>query len=250
VKTIGVYSIKGGVGKTSSTVNLAYLAAAAGKRTLVWDLDPQGAASFYFRVKPKVKGGGRGLLRGRRRPDDAIKGTDFELLDLLPADFSYRNMDILLEAAKKRPTGQLKRLLKPLSTEYDLVLFDCPPSISLMSENIFRAADALLVPLIPSTLSARTLHQLLEFLRSEDGFGALKVLPFFSMVDTDRALHSETIDRLSTEHPEILSARIPLAQDVERMGLHRMPLPAYAPANPASGAYRALWDEVANALRA
>lgn len=248
MKIIGVYSIKGGVGKTSTTVNLAYLAAAAGQRTLVWDLDPQGAASYYFRVKPKVKGGGRGLLRGKRRPDDAIKGTDFELLDLLPADFSYRNMDILLEGAKKRPTGQLKRLLKPLLKEYDMVLFDCPPSISLMSENIFRAADALLVPLIPSTLSARTLAQLLDFLRTEDGFGALRVLPFFSMVDAGRALHTETMDRLSAEHPQILSARIPLAPEVERMGLHRMPLPAYAPSNVASGAYRALWDEVANAL--
>jgi chromosome partitioning protein len=151
VKIIGVYSIKGGVGKTSSTVNLAYLAAAGGHRTLVWDLDPQGAASYYFRVKPKIKGGGRALLRGKRPLDDVIKGTDFELLDLLPSDFSYRNMDILLEGEKKKPTGQLRRLLKPLVGEYDYVLFDCPPSISLMSENIFRAADALLVPLIPST---------------------------------------------------------------------------------------------------
>lgn len=81
MKIIGVYSIKGGVGKTSSTVNLAYLAAAGGHRTLVWDLDPQGAASYYFRVKPKIKGGGRALLRGKRPLDDVIKGTDFELLD-------------------------------------------------------------------------------------------------------------------------------------------------------------------------
>ncbi|MBK1631793.1 cobyrinic acid a,c-diamide synthase [Thiohalocapsa halophila] len=245
---IGVYSIKGGVGKTATTVNLAYLAAEAGHRTLVWDLDPQGAASYFFRIKPRVKGGGRGLLRGKRSPDDAIKGTDFEGLDLLPADFSYRNMDILLEGAKKKPGEQLRRLLKPFVKEYDLVLFDCPPSISLMSENIFRAADALLVPLIPSTLSARTLAQLLDFLKTEDGFGALRVLPFFSMVDAERALHTETIERLSAEHPEILPAVIPLAPEVERMGLHRMPLPAYAPSNAAAGAYRALWDELATAL--
>jgi cellulose biosynthesis protein BcsQ len=248
VRILGVYSIKGGVGKTSSTVNLAYLAAAAGHRTLVWDLDPQGAASYYFRVKPKVKGGGRALLRGKRELDDVIKGTDFELLDLLPSDFSYRNMDILLEETKKKPVGQLRRLLKPMMGEYDYVLFDCPPSISLMSENIFRAADALLVPLIPSTLSVRTLSQLLDFLAGQDGFGALKVLPFFSMVDAERSLHTDTVARLSAEHPEILTACIPLAPEVERMGLHRMPLPAYAPSNAASGAYRALWQEVEGAL--
>jgi chromosome partitioning protein len=248
VKIVGVYSIKGGVGKTSSTVNLAYLAAAAGHRTLVWDLDPQGAASYFFRVKPKIKGGGRALLRGKRALDDVIKGTDFELLDLLPADFSFRNMDILLEEAKKKPIRQLQRLLKPVVGDYDYVFFDCPPSISLMSENIFRAADALMVPLIPSTLSERTLLQLKDFLKKQDGFGALKLLPFFSMVDPDRSLHQDTIERLSSKHKGVLEARIPLSPEVERMGIHRMPLPAYAPSNPASRAYRDLWEEMTAAL--
>jgi chromosome partitioning protein len=248
MKIVGVYSIKGGVGKTSSTVNLAYLAAAAGHRTLVWDLDPQGAASYFFRVKPKIKGGGRGLLRGKRALEDVIKGTDFELLELLPADFSFRNMDILLEGAKKKPIRQLQRLLKPVVGDYDYVFFDCPPSISLMSENIFRAADALLVPLIPSTLSERTLIQLKDFLRKQEGFGDLKVLPFFSMVDPERSLHADTIDRLSAKHKHVLGARIPLSPEVERMGIHRMPLPAYAPSNPASVAYRELWRQMNAAL--
>jgi chromosome partitioning protein len=248
VKIVGVYSIKGGVGKTSSTVNLAYLAAAAGHRTLVWDLDPQGAASYFFRVKPKIKGGGRALLRGKRALDDVIKGTDFELLELLPADFSFRNMDILLEGEKKKPIRQLQRLVKPVVGDYDYVFFDCPPSISLMSENIFRAADALMVPLIPSTLSERTLLQLKDFLKKQDGFGALKLLPFFSMVDPDRSLHQDTIERLSSKHKGVLEARIPLSPEVERMGIHRMPLPAYAPSNPASRAYRDLWEEMTAAL--
>src|ERR1700739_2707145 len=93
------YNIKGGVGKTTTAVNLAYLAAESGLRPVLWDLDPQGAASFMFRVKPKVKGGGRALISGQRTLDDAIKGTDFDNLDLIPADFTYRNMDLLLEAA-------------------------------------------------------------------------------------------------------------------------------------------------------
>ena len=65
MSVFGVYNIKGGVGKTASTVNLAWLAASEGARTLVWDLDPQGAASFYFRIKPKVKSGARGLIANK-----------------------------------------------------------------------------------------------------------------------------------------------------------------------------------------
>jgi chromosome partitioning protein len=243
MKIVGIYSIKGGVGKTSTTVNLAYLSAAAGYRTLVWDLDPQGATSYYFRVRPKVKGGGHALLSGRRELDDVIKGTDFDLLDLLPADFSYRNMDILLEGEKK-PVRQLERLLKPLRREYDIVFLDCPPSISLMSENIFRAADALLVPLIPSTLSARTLTQLSDFLAADEGHGKLRLLPFFSMVDRDRILHTETMGLLAGQYPELMESVIPLVPEIERMGLHRMPLPAYAPGDAASAAYRSLWAEL------
>src|SRR5487761_335268 len=135
MKIYATYNIKGGVGKTTTAVNLAYLAAEAGLRTVLWDLDPQGAASFMFRVKPKVKGGGKALISGKRPLDDAIKGTDFDNLDLIPADFTYRNMDLLLDAGDPRPSGKparkLARLLAPLAADYDVVFLDCPPSVSL-----------------------------------------------------------------------------------------------------------------------
>jgi cellulose biosynthesis protein BcsQ len=243
LKIIGVYNIKGGVGKTASAINTAYLAAQDGNRTLVWDLDPQAAATYYFRVKPKVKGGSEALVRGKRALDSVVKGTDFENLDLLPADFSFRNMDLVLEDAKK-PTKQLSRLLKPLSEEYDYIFLDCPPSISLVSENIFRACDAILVPMIPTTLSARTLHQLMDFLTGHAQLGELRVMPFFSMVDRRKRLHIDLMGRLPEEYPGILETFIPYASEVERMGVHRMPLTAYAPSNVAAKAYRDLWEEV------
>ncbi|MGH3230199.1 MAG: ParA family protein, partial [Streptosporangiaceae bacterium] len=152
MKIYATYNIKGGVGKTTAAVNLAWLSAADGYRTLLWDLDPQGAASFLFRIKPRVKGGGKALIRGTKALDDAIKGTDFDHLDLLPADFTYRNMDLLLgDKDNKKPTRQIAQLLRPLAGEYDHVFLDCPPSISLVSENVMHAADVLLVPLIPTT---------------------------------------------------------------------------------------------------
>jgi cellulose biosynthesis protein BcsQ len=244
---IALYSIKGGVGKTTTAVNLAYLAALEGQRTLVWDLDPQGAASFFFRIKPKVKGGGRALLRGRQVADAAIKGTDFDGLDLLPADFSYRHLDLQLDQRKK-PKRQLERLLKPLRREYDLILLDCPPGISLLSENVFAVADALLVPLIPTTLSVRTLEQLAAFLDETKPKSVPRLLPFYSMVDARKALHRTTMDAVSEQGFRALNETIPQTAKIERMGLHRMPITAYGGDEAVVAAYRALWNEVKGSL--
>lgn len=240
MRILGIYNIKGGVGKTATAVNLAYLAARQGLRTLLWDLDPQAAATFYFRIQPKVKGSKK-LLQGRRDLDEVVKGTDYDGLDLLPSDFSYRNMDMLLGEAKK-PTLQLLRLLRPLSENYDLVVLDCPPSISLVSENIFRAADALLVPTIPTTLSQRTLLQLLDFIEGHQM--TTPVYSFFSMVDRRKRMHHEVMAADPDPRCRPMQAVIPYASDVERMGFERRPVGDFAARSVAGQAYETLWDEV------
>jgi cellulose biosynthesis protein BcsQ len=242
MNVLAVYSIKGGVGKTSSAVNLAYTAACNGHRVLVWDLDPQGASSYYFRIKPKVKGGSKDLIAGKRELDGLIKGTDFENLDLLPADFSFRNLDLVLDA-KKKPTQQLKKLLKPLAEEYDFIFLDCPPNISLLSEAVFEAADVLLSPIIPTTLSLRTLEQLEKFIK-DNNLNKLVLVPFFSMVDRRKKMHREIMASLIESHTEILTAAIPCASDIERMGLERMPLGGYVKKSQSIAAYNALWQEI------
>ncbi|MEQ1637471.1 MAG: AAA family ATPase [Methylococcales bacterium] len=242
MKICAIYSIKGGVGKTATAVNLAYLSAKSGYKTLLWDLDPQGASSFYFRIKPKVKGGGKELITGKRELDDLIKGSDFDNLDVLPADFSFRKLDIVLDARKK-PTQRLHKLLEPLASEYDIIFLDCPPSISLLSEAVFEAADFLLTPLIPTTLSLRTLEQLIKFLEYKD-FKKLQLIPFFSMVDKRKKMHSDSLIALSAEYPDILKTVIPYASDIERMGLERLPLGAYTKKSTSLDAYNALWQEI------
>jgi chromosome partitioning protein len=244
-RVLATYNIKGGVGKTSAAVNLAYLAARDGFRTLLWDLDPQGASTYLFRIRPRVKGGARKLVRGKSDVNALIKGTDHDGLDLLPADFSYRHMDLALDATK-RPTSRLARVLAPLAGEYDYVFLDCPPSISLVSESVFEAADALLVPLIPATLSSRTFEQLQELVDGQtDG---PRVLAFFSMVDGRKRLHRDVMERLAGERPEVMRTAIPSAADVERMGVHRTVIAQFAPRSRAAGAYEELWREVRDRL--
>ena len=246
MKVLAVYNIKGGVGKTATAVNLGFCAARDGRRTLIWDLDPQGAATFYLRVRAKVKGGGRKLIRGKRPLPGQIRGSDFDRLDLLPADFSYRHMDQDLEATP-RPVRQLERLLEPLAEQYELVLLDCAPSITLVSEAIFVAADALLVPTIPTTLSLRTLDRLARHLRKK-GRRRAELLPFFSMIDRRKKLHREICAGAEDGGHQMLQAAIPNSTIVEQMGLRRAPVGAWAPRSSAARAYRELWRETRSRL--
>ena len=242
MKILATYSIKGGVGKTAAAVNLAYLAARDGAQTLIWDLDPQGATSYYYRIKPKLKGGGKSLINGQRTADGLIKGTDYEHLDLLPADFSFRHLDLVLDHTKK-PARRLLNVLKPVAAEYRYVFLDCPPNISLLSECVIEIADAIISPIIPTTLSLRTLDQLTRFI-AKNHSGDLNVLPFFSMVDKRKKLHREVMSTLPERYPNMLKTPVPYASDIERMGVERAALCSYAGSRPSAQAYRMLWNEI------
>jgi cellulose biosynthesis protein BcsQ len=248
MRVLATYNIKGGVGKTASAVNLAYLSARGGSRTLVWDLDPQGAASFYFRIKAKLKGGGKRLVRGDSHLPSHIRGTDYPMLDLLPADFSYRKLDLQLKKTGK-PRKRLSRLLQPLAGSYDTLFLDCGPGISLVAEAVFTAADALLVPIVPTTLSVRALEQLRRHLRKMDS-SQPRLLPFFCMVDRRRSLHRETCRADAVAVPGLLRTEIPYSSIVERMGVHRSPLAMFASRSAAAKAYEALWREIVSVLEA
>jgi len=241
VTVIAAYNIKGGVGKTSVSVNLAWLAAEGGARVLLWDLDPQGAATYMLRIKPKIKGGGRRLVHGKTDPAALLKGTDQERLDLLPADFSYRNMDLALDETK-RPTRRLARVIEQLAGDYDHVFLDCPPAISLASESIFEAADLLLVPLIPSPLSLRTFEQLRAFV-AEQVADPPRIRAFFSMADGRRRVHREAIEQFADDD-DVLRTTIPYASDVERMAVNRRAIADFARHGAAGRAYAQLWDEL------
>ncbi len=242
MKIFATYNIKGGVGKTSTAVNLAYLSAREGRRTLLWDLDPQGAATYMFRVRPRVKGGGRALVTRKRPIEAALKATDFDNLDLLPADFSYRNMDLELDDTKRR-TRRLGQLLDSVDGDYDVVFLDCPPSISLVSENVMRASDTLLVPLIPATLSLRTFDQLVRFVADSKG-NRPELVAFFSMADRRKRLHRDVIEAIPRAGTRVADTVIPALSIIEQMAERQAPVPAFAPRSRAALCYKELWAEV------
>jgi len=241
--TLALYSNKGGVGKTAAAVNLAYLAAQSGYATLVCDLDPQGSTTFYFRAQPRLKRKARGLVGGARQLDESIKATDYDNLDLLPADFSHRNLDITFDK-QKRPTERLEMALKPLRKDYDLIILDSPPSFTILAENIFNAADWLLIPLVPTTLCQHSFEQLLGFF-GEQGRALDQVTAFFSLVDKRKKLHNQTMTSMQEQvGGRLLQTPISQLSQIEQMGVYRQPVPVFAPKSAAAMAYRDLWAEM------
>ncbi|MBN1995239.1 MAG: AAA family ATPase [Anaerolineae bacterium] len=242
MKTLAIYSNKGGVGKTAAAVNLSYLAAQAGARTLICDLDPQSSATYYFRIKPKLKAKARGFTKVGRQIENSIKGTDYQNLDLLPADLSHRKLDITFDHLK-RSKHRLEKILEPLQDEYDFIILDSPSTINLLAVNIINAVDYVFVPLIPTTLSVRTHAQLLAFCKKHH-YNPRKIHPFFSMVDRRKKLHRELMASMSEEFQGVLQNPIPYSSVIERMGLAREPVAVFAPRSAAATAYGNLWAEI------
>lgn len=238
----GIYNVKGGVGKTATSVNLAYLSGSEGLRTLLWDLDPQGSASFYY---DEVFGNDTSLkkiISGKVELSNIICKTEYPNLNIIPADFSYRHIDAVLDQVKKSKK-RIKEVLKDIKKDYDVVFIDCPPAISFLAENIFYACDFILVPTVPTTLSLRAYEQIISFFE-DDELDKSMVIPFFSMVEMKKTFHRNSIEGLTGILPNVCNSYIPFLSDIEKMGVFQKPLLEFKPNSKAAMAYKSLWKEL------
>ncbi len=238
MRIVACYSAKGGVGKTATAVNLAWWCAARGRATLLLDLDPQGASTFYFHAKPADKKWGRKLLQDDADIVSQIQATDFPNLDILPAHKGFRNID----AALANDSGRLASTFSALEAQYDVLILDCPPTMGPLAENIFNVADWVVTPVVPTTLAERSYEQLLAFF-DDKGWKPKRLRPFFTMVQSRKTLHRDTMDTMRARHPRFARGFIPHSRDVEYMGLKQAPLMSYAPRCPAALAYHAVFVE-------
>ena len=242
MKVISVYSIKGGVGKTATAVNIAYAAASEKNSVLLVDMDPQAASTFYLHKNNKDKGDKTKGLPDKKNLEDLIQETNYKNLDLLPADTRYRQLDSFISDMKNSDKW-LRKILKPVKKQYDYIIIDSPPNITALSENILKNSDAVLVPVIPTTLSARTYEQLRKFF-IEEKFDHKKLHPFFSMVERRKIMHLDTIEAFSRIHPECINISIPYNAEVEKMGEYMGPIVWRYPYAEASENFCKLWKKI------
>ncbi|MES2774323.1 MAG: AAA family ATPase [Bacteroidota bacterium] len=239
--TLALYNLKGGVGKTAGCVNLAYLAAAEGHKVLVWDLDPQAAASFYFKTKPNPKNSDtKKILAHETDLASAIHSTEFQLIDIIPADLSARQADVQLNDMKQGKK-RLKSLLSSIKGKYDYVFLDCPPGLNLLHEAVFNAADTIVMPTIPTTLSIRSYEMVKAFIKEHEL--AAKLACYFSMADLRKTLHNETLEA-HYRNKDFLKNYIPYLSDVEKMGVNKAPVMEFANSGYAAQCYRDVWKEL------
>jgi len=162
-------------------------------------------------------------------------------LDLLPAHFSFRNLDIALDD-RGGSAKELTKIFAGLKEEYDVLVLDCPPNITLLSENIIMAADLVVTPVIPTTLSILSFAQLIK-LADKLELNRKKLAAFFSMVDKRKKMHTDILTKFGKKKAFLVS-EIPYLADVEKMGVYRQPVAVSASTSAAAIAYKHLWQEV------
>lgn len=237
---IAVYSAKGGVGKTTLAVNLAWASAAlSSRRTLLWDLDAQGAASYILGQEH----GAESVRSSITRDGDVsglIRRSKVAALDVLPADDSLRNLDVAFHDLGKRK--RLAKIAANLGQNYDRIIIDCPPGLTDTSDQILRASDIVVVPVIPSALSQRSLDVIKRHVGRKKS-PKVTLAPVFSMVDRRRAVHQAELDKHSGWPV------IPMASAYEKMSEERKPIGEIMPrSSPTVQAIAQLWQRIEKVL--
>lgn len=238
MRTLAVFHLKGGVGKTTTAVNIAALAAQDHVRTLLWDLDPQAGASWVLGVEAAHKQ--NKLWQGQTPVGPFIVSTAWPKLDVLAADLSLRKWQQTV-ASKADAETQMRHWLDQLSESYGLIVIDCPPSLTPQMEGVLRAVDRILVPVQPSQLSIRAYDDIRQHLSWSK---AKQWLPFVSMIDKRKPGHVRWVQEEAKHYPELLPVVVAQSASAERMLEQRSPVVHSQPDVPLARNFAALWRAI------
>ncbi len=248
-RVIAMCNQKGGVGKTTTTINLGAALAEIGRRVLVVDFDPQGAASVGLGVSPHELDLTVYNLMMERNVDirEVLRPTVVEDLDLLPAniDLSAAEVQLVGEVARE---SVLSRVLRPVVDEYDIILVDCQPSLGLLTVNALTAAHGVLIPLECEFFALRGVALLVETIEKvRDRLNPrLEIDGILATMYDARTLHSrEVIARVHEAFGDtLLQTVIGRTVKFPDASVAAEPITSYAPTHPGAAAYRQLAREL------
>lgn len=196
MKVVAIYNIKGGVGKTTTTINLACLLAKKNLSVLVWDLDAQGGTSYFFNKQHTNNNNFSKLFGKALTIYDVIKPADNYHIDIIANDTNFSDQFTNGASSLTRLdffNNQLvKNVLLKVADDYDVVLIDCPPGRFTLHDNVFCAVDLLLIPNIPSPLSVYCNDMLLVALQKLTASKA-KIFSFYNMVQPQKKMHKKSL---------------------------------------------------------
>jgi chromosome partitioning protein len=240
---------KGGVGKTTTTINLGAYLANFGQRVLLVDLDPQANATSCLGIdKNSVKQGTYDALMGTHPAADSVLRNEQFKLSLLPAAPSLAGAEVELVNEMARET-RLKQALAPLSDRYDYILIDCPPSLGLLTLNgMVAAQDGLIIPVQCEYLALEGLGMLMDTIERvrKAIFPGLKVRGvLLTMYDNRTNLSQEVVEEVRRHFKkQAFTTIIPRSIRLAEAPSHGMPILSYFPSSPGAEAHRALAEEV------